>query len=450
MINYLNRVCLWGILVLLSNGCASVRAAREAQDPAKIPPGERTITAAEVGLTKGSVLQLDRALEIALTYHPSLVQAKQSLVSAEKQFADAVAGYLPTVSSSASYRKGTSNSEAGAETNKTDGSYSTSVSLSQLIYDFGKTPAAIRQSYENKLAAEANLRATYNNIAYNIRQAYYDLIKQEALVKVAEDTVHQFEVHLEQVKTLVDVGRRIKYDITKAEVDLGNARINLVNARNARLTARAVLNNALGLAEEPGYRAAEPTMEKFNQGFEKLIGVARKNHPELVAQLARERAAAASVDNAIASLFPSLSLGGSYSWSGSEFPLVWNWSLASSLGLTLFNGFRNTNAIDSAVASLRSTRAARAELEQRIYLDLRRAVAQLENARERLSIINLTVQQAEENLNLVNERYKIGKASSVELTDAQVSLSDARAQQVQARFDYQTAIALIKKTIGEK
>lgn len=436
------------IALLWLAGCSSINDARKAQDTTAIPPGERTVRAKEVGLAPNSTLTINRALEIALTYHPSIVQSKQSLVIAEKQYSDAVATYLPSVNANADYGIKTSNTTAGEETNKNSKSYSTGASLNQLIYDFGKTPAAMRQAYENKLAAEASLRSTQNNIYYNVRQAYYNLIKQQSLVKVDEETVNQFQVHLDQVKELVEVGRRIKYDITKSEVDLGNARITLVDARNALRTSRAVLNNSLGLAEDPQYQVEEPAGETLSYKFDELYQSALQNQPDLAAQIAKEKASSAAVDQSIANLFPSLSLGGNYNWNGNDLPLVWNWSLTGLLNGTLFNGFRNTNQIDEAVAALRSARAARALLEQQIYLNLSQAVAQMENDREKLEIATLVVQNAKENLTLVQEQYKIGKASSIELTDALVSLSNAQSQQVQAHFNYQIDVALIKKTVG--
>lgn len=433
--------CVLTAAVLLL-GCASVRAAREAQDPAFIPPGERTVTSAEAGLSKDFLLTLPRAVEIALAYHSSIIQSRQSLLTADKQFADARSSYMPNADTGVSYRK--SDSESGGNGN----SYSASVSLSQWIYDFGKTPAEVRQSYENKLAAEANLQSVSNNICYNVRQAYYNIIKQQSLVKVAEETVNQFVIHLEQTKVLAEVGKRIKYDITKSEVDLGNARISLINAVNDLRIARAVLNNAIGLAEAPEYTVEEPADETMEYKFDELYQIALQNQPELAALAARERATSAAVDQAIADLFPSLSMSGSYGLSGSAFPLSWSWSLGAALSQTIFNGFRNSSQIDKAVASLRSSRAARAGLEQQLYLDLSRAVTQLENAAQKLDIAALVVQKGKENSVLIQEQYKIGKASSVELADAMVSLTNAQVQELQARFDHQTAIALIKKTIG--
>jgi len=111
---------------------------------------------------------------------------------------------------------------------------------------------------------------------------------------------------------------------------------------------------------------------------------------------------------------------------------------------------RKTSQIDQAVAQLRSARARRAGQEQLIYLDLSQAVAEREDAKQRLELSTLVVQQAQENVDLVNERYKVGRASAVEVTDAQVALSQAQSDQVTARFDYLAAVAQVQRTIGEK
>src|SRR3990172_975539 len=81
---------------LLAGGCATMYRARKAQR-SEPPPGERTVTATEAGLSAGSTLTLDRAVAIALAYHPAMVQAQQGLVSAKKQTAIAASGYVPVI-----------------------------------------------------------------------------------------------------------------------------------------------------------------------------------------------------------------------------------------------------------------------------------------------------------------------------------------------------------------
>lgn len=440
-------VCL-AAAALATSGCTTVRRARDAQDAAKAPAGERTVRAAEVGFDTNTVLTLDRALEVALRYHPSIVRAQQALEAAEAQLRSAGAARKPSVDTGAGYTRRTSNTEASRGSSTSTDGYSASADLDLLIYDFGRTPADIRQAAERRLAAEQDWRAAKSDAAYAVRTAFYDLGKARELEQVAAEAVRQFEAHLEQVRAFAEVGQRIRYDVTKAEVDVGNARLSLIDARNSVATSRAALNQSLGLAEDPGYRAGGGAGGEVPGTTESLMAVARERHPELRALHAQARAASSAVDAAIADLYPALRLRGSYGWSGGALPLVWNWSAGLNATLSLLDGGRRTAQIDASVAALRSARARQAEREQQIYLELCRAFSVRDTARQRLELADLIEREARDSLNLVNERYRVGKASAVEVTDAQVAVSRAQADQVKARFDVYLATAQILHAIG--
>ena len=181
-----------------------------------------------------------------------------------------------------------------------------------------------------------------------------------------------------------------------------------------------------------------------------LMALARRQQPELQALKARERVANAAVDEAIADLYPSLTLQAQYGASGSQFPLTWNWFGALQSAVQLFSGRTKTARIDERVAGLRTARAQVADREQQLYQDLETALSELTSARERWTLSELILRQAQESLELVNEQYRIGRASSLEVTDAQVAVTRAKADQVQARFQYQTAMARIRLTVGEE
>ena len=430
-------------------GCATVRRARVAQDASRAPAGERTVRAAEIGLSSNSVLTLDNALRIALSCQASVVQASQALVAASAQFGEARAAYWPASDASAGYQRGTVNSPGTKASSKSSGSYSGSLDLSLLIYDFGKTPAVVRQAYERRLAAEESLRSAQNDTIFGVRSAFYDLCKQQELLQVADDAVRQFQAHLEQARAFADVGRRTRYDVTKAEVDLGNAQLDRINARNAVTAARATLNRSLGLAERPQYAVGQPPADDIAGDADQFMVVARARHPRLRALKAQERAASAAVDAAIADLYPTLGLQGQYAESGSHLPLTWNWSAGLRSVFQVFTGWLQTGKIDEAAAQLRAARAQVADQEQQIYLDLSQALNTLDGARQRQTLTELILRQAKESLDLVNERYKVGQASAVEVTDAEVAVTSARANQVTARFDYLTAVAQIKHAIGD-
>ncbi len=438
-------------LLCLGTGCATVRQAREVQKGEHSPPGERLLKASEVGLSSNSVLTLDGALGIALAYHPSLAQAEQQLVAATAQVFQARAAYWPQLGASAGAGRSSSNTEGQPATDRARNSFSGGLSLNLLVYDFGKTPARVRQAYARQIVAAEALRSARSDVAYTVRSAFYALVKAGELEQVSDDAVRQYQVHLDQVRAFQEVGRRTRYDRTKAEVDLGNARLNLIKARNDVSDARAALNRSLGLTEEPAYK---PHPESFTATVEadadSLMVRARQRHPALLSLRAQERAASAAVDEAIAALYPDLALQAGYKGAGSRFPLTWNWSSLLQSSVDLFTGRQQSWRIAEVTAQLRIARTQLVDREQQIYQDLRNALNQADSARQRLELTDLLVRQAQESLDLVDERYRLGAASAVDLTDAQVALTGARSEQVKAKYDHLTAAAQIRHAVGEE
>lgn len=446
----LQRIVLAAALLLAAAGCATVRRAREAQKTDRLPAGERTVRAADLGLSSNRTLALAETLQLALTNRPDIAIARQDLVAAEAALRQVAAGTRPSVEASAGYSTATANSEAGPRSSDRSDRYSADLSARLLLYDFGKTPARIRQAREDLVAAQERLRSAQNDAAFDVRTAFFNLTKSRQLVQVAEEAVRLNRERLDQAKAYAEVGRRTRYDVSKAEVDLGNSTLDLVAARGGLADARASLSKSLGLAEEPGYAIRdEPAVERTGR-LEEFAATMRKVHPDLLALNARVLAASAAVDEAVADLYPELALSARYGWSGGAFPLVWNWSAGANAVASLFSGGRKTAAIDATVARLRIARANAAAREQQLFLELSKAVSQLESATERRSLTDLLMRQAGDNLALVQERYRVGRASSLELTDAQVALTQARARAVQALADYQTAQAQIRHATGEE
>jgi outer membrane protein TolC len=446
-------------------GCAVLRDARLAQKSDQAPPGERTVTAAEAGIAPGTVLTLDQAIDTSLKFNPQMVQARQALKIAESQARDALAPYFPQISASASERTATSNTQAPTVTlptvpggkpktsapeytNDTTDSYSAGFTLDQLLFDFGRTHYAVRQANMKKIAAKERLRETENELAYQVKLAYYRLLKAQSLLQVATEAEAQSKLRLEQVTVLKEVGRGIGADVARAEVDLAQARLDQVNARSELETARAGLNQAMGLASDPDYTLADPSREEISGTLDELMAQARERDPEFQALAAEEKAASAAVDYSIADLFPRLSATGSYNWSGTDFPLVWNWNIGPALAAEIFSGFTRVNQIEQAAAQLRSARSRKAAREQEVYRQLQTELAGLSGAREQLLLADAEAQSARQNFELVSERQRIGRATALEFADARVSLTRARSDQALALFQYQSAVAGIRRAAG--
>jgi outer membrane protein TolC len=279
-----------------------------------------------------------------------------------------LAGYLPRISFAADYRweRG-----GGAGTQKPTGdtvghtnilqTTGGSVAISQLLFDFGKTDASAARAFSNFVAAQADLASAENEAVFGFKQAFFDVLKQEELVRVGEETVRQFEKRLEQVKGFVDAGSRQKYDLTKAQVDLGTAQLTLVKARTALVVAKALLNTSLGLASDPAYALDKPgAAGTWTLPFDDAVESARLYHPRLQSFLLRENAARAAIDAAIADFYPQITLQASFSWSGALTPMNWFSFLGPALNWLVFSGWDKTGALHGAVAALREAYASRA------------------------------------------------------------------------------------------
>lgn len=456
------RIGLVALVVALLPACAVIRDARLAQKSDQAPPGERTVTAEEAGIVSGSVLTIDQAVDASLKYNPQAVQARQALKVAESQARDALAPYFPQISASAAERTATNNTRLEDKTvktpagnvtykgasNDTTDSYSAGFSVDQLLFDFGRTHYSVRQAHFRKIAAEERLRETENELSYQARLAYYRLLKAQSLLAVAEEAEAQSKLHFEQVTVLKEVGRGISADVARAEVDLVQARLNLVNAKSELETARAGLNQAMGLASDPDYVLVDPPREEISGALEEFMAQARERDPELQALAAEEKAASAAVDYSIADLFPRLSASGSYNWSGTEFPLVWNWNIGPALAAEIFSGFTRVNQIEQATAQLRSARSRKAAREQELYGQLQTELAGLSGAREQLLLADAEARAAEQNFELVSEMQRVGRATALEFADARVSLTRSHSDQALALFQYQSAVAGIRRSAG--
>jgi len=429
-------------------GCETVKHARQAQESGDLLAGETTLQTDRSGLSQGKTLTLAALERIARDNHPSILQARQAVESARLQCKMTRSGRLPQISVSGAYNRTTQNSWGRSPHSDMRGSWSGSLGLDLLLYDFGRLDAEEKQAVEAIVAAEEQLREAELDVTYNVRTSFFERHRSDNLLRVALESVQQYTEHLEEARTMMEVGTRRKYDVTKAEVDLGNARLDVVTASNSLIVAHAQLNRALGLADNPDYRLDDARLPSATNNASALMYIARSNTPSLAVLRARERAASAYVDQTIAELYPEFSLGADADLSGRNFPFVWNFSWGLNLIQNIFDGHRKTARIDEAVTQLRIARSRVADAEQTLYLDLVSTIAQAESARKRSDIARLTQQQAIDNLAIVNEQYRVGISSAIERTDAQVMVTQAKSDVIRAYYDEQAAAARLALLTG--
>src|SRR3989441_627457 len=199
------------------------------------------------------VLTLEKAMELALSNHPSLRVASGTQAINEALVGQAQSGFYPQVQGTAGKTLRTTNSTTQfsgssvprSTSGKTTGFYQNSVTLNQLFYDFGTTRSQVDTAQFNLKAANSDAETTVQTVVVNVQQAYFNLQQTQRLVTVNEEAINQFQKHLDLAKGRFKAGVAPKIDVTTAEVDLSNAQLNLITARNNALVARVTLNNAI-------------------------------------------------------------------------------------------------------------------------------------------------------------------------------------------------------------
>ena len=119
-----------------------------------------------------------------------------------------------------------------------------------MLYDFGKTGNAYDAAKLGTRSSERDAERVAQEVALNVKQAYYALLQAEKLVEVAQKTVEQTESHLNQAQAFFRAGSKPRFDVTRAEVDVNNAKLSLINAKNSVRIRTIALNNAMGV--DPG------------------------------------------------------------------------------------------------------------------------------------------------------------------------------------------------------
>ena len=407
-------------------------------------------------ITAGETLTLQRAIDIALKNQPSILAGQSTVRANEATIGQARANYYPQLNASGSYSKiSPATSSTGTGTAGKYDQYSSSVGLSQTIFDFGKTPTQVRINSLNTESSRFDLDNTLNTVVFNVKQAFYNVLQAQRNRDVAGESVKQFQQHLDQAQGFYSVGTKSKIDVTKAEVDLSNARLNLIKAENQVRLSRVTLNSAMGIPDVPDYNLEDNLLyTKYGLSFEEALSKVYNQRPDLQSLIKKKEAAKSSIDLARKGYFPVLSGNANYAYSGTNssggtgFPLNNSWNYGVSISIPIFSGFDTKYKVAQAQANYDTISANEQSLRLDIYSQLQQAYLSLRQADESIVTSEVTVRQAKENVELATGRYQAGVGSPLEVTDALVSLNNAQVAYTQALTDYKNAQASIEKAIG--
>ncbi|HEX6068274.1 MAG TPA: TolC family protein [Longimicrobiaceae bacterium] len=327
--------------------------------------------------------------------------------------------------------------------------YTASLSGSQLLFSGGRAGAALNIARDFRAAAEAGLSQQEAQIQLQIRSAYYQALLAQEMATIAEAALEQAEAFYRQEQLRLRAGQASELEAMRAEVARDNLQPQVVQGRNAADLAALNLKRLVNLPLSQPLRLTTPLAVPAIQDSaavrpsDELVQAQRmaveavEHQVEIRRQQVRIARGAylpnVSLQTAYArQLYPS----GPFSFSD---PWATDWTVSLNMSLPLFSGFRRGADLHQARVQLEQSRLQLAQLEESVQLQYEQAYGEKRRALSAMQARQRTVDVAQRVYDLTVLRYDRGLATQLEVSDARLSLLQARTNLAQAIADFYTA-----------
>ncbi|HTP12142.1 MAG TPA: TolC family protein [Bacteroidota bacterium] len=336
--------------------------------------------------------------------------------------------------------------------------YNLRVTVQQPLFTGWKVQSAVDAADYSAQAAQQDYNQDKSSLVFNITSAYWNLSKAIELQKVVDENVEQVRAHVKDAQSWESQGQITKNDVLKVQVQLSEAQLRQIDARNGVQLARIALNNVLGIPLETGVRLTS-TLDHQPREFaplQELVKQALDKRSDAGAMKYRIKAGESGVSMATSNWFPQVYLTGNYYFNrpNQRFqPIIDQfkntWDLGVGVSFDIWNWGTTIHQTDQARAQLAQAQDGFAQLQDAITLDVTSTYLNLQRAKERITVARDGVQQAEENYRITNNKFKQGVSVNTDLLDAEVALLQAKTNYTQALTDYELAEAGLERAIGE-
>ena len=325
-------------------------------------------------------------------------------------------------------------------------------SVSQLITDFGHTTNLVSSANLAAKAEDQNAIATGEQIRLAVDQAFYGALQAHSVTQVAEQTVNARQTVADQVDALFRNNLKSQLDLSFANVNLSQAKLLMLDARDNENSALAALSAVLGYSTVQNFQLVDDTTAFLSPpgNVDDLISQAFNKRPDLLALDFQYESAKKYQKAQRDSLFPTIRAAGAVGDTPVRNDVLSSWygAVGVNVEIPVFNGFLYNARAREASLRAQAVQEQVADLRNRISRDVRTTWLNATTAFNRLSVTQQLLDQSNLALDLAGTRYKLGLGSIVELSQAQLQQTQAEISNVQAGYGYRLALADLRYETG--
>jgi outer membrane protein len=405
------------------------------------------------------MLTLQQAETIALKNHPQVFAAQYNALASEQGIRAEKSRYYPLAIGNVTGVDADRDTRIGAgflQASRLFSREAQGITVDQLITDSGRTPNLVASSRFYARAQNENTQATRYDVLLVVNHAYFEVLRAQALLRVAKQTVAERQVVQDQVNLMVQNKLRSGLDLSFANVNLAQSKLLQIQTQNNLDAAQAQLTRAMGLENRQAYALTEvPQPPPPPATSAPLVAAAMANRPELIG-LRFQQQSAYKYQRAERDLsFPTVMAEGDAGY----IPEIAQLTLpriipdhyeaaAINVQIPIFNGHLFAARREAALMRARQTDENLRDMQERIARDVRLAYYDAVTGYQRIGVAAQLLNQAKLALALAQGRYNLQLSSIVALTQAQLSETAAEVQAVNAKYDFENETAVLQYQTG--
>jgi outer membrane protein TolC len=417
-----------------------------------------------------TVFSLEESIQLAFKESPTLKVARESILMAELKKKQTQTGFLPKLSTQYSYTYidqvqtitlpaqdfGLFQTVESTLTVGSQNNYAFNITLDQPIF----TGLALTRTYElaglGLDVSKIKFEQEKISLAYKVKEAYWNILKSRKIREVVQQAVLQISDHVRVAKEFYEVGLIPLNDLLKSEVQLADAKQNLIRAENGILLARANFNTFLRISLERETEVQDIfVFQPFPNNLETCQAEALQKRPEIKEIETQIEMARKNIQLVQSEYYPQVALQGRYikqgdtsSVSGSPYVKSDNWDVTAVMKWNFWDWGRTRYLVQEKTLQGEQVKENFTQVKDLIRLEVKEAFLSLREAEKNITLAEKSIQQAEENFRISEVRYREQATTSLEVLDAQTLLTQAKNNNYQALYAYNLAQSRLQRAMG--
>ena len=452
--NRLKNAVVYG-LALLATG--QVVCAGETTPPKQNSTTKGT-TAKTVQSTLPNKMTLDDCVYLALKQNPQILESIQQIQLTQGQVITVTAQAIPHLGVASNYSQIDQN--YALPMGMQEKSWQVAFQATQLIYSGGQVGAAIKAAKLTTSNSFYSLRNTVDQVIATVRTQFYDVLLDRALVEVQEESVRLLESQLKDQQSRYEAGTVPSFNVLQAQVQLSNQIPVLIKAKNTYLISQLNISKTLGVPYDtwhPGKSSINAagvlTYQERPVNKDESILFAKEHRSSLKIQRQNILIQLQGIKIALAGYQPQISANAGWEFHNTPVTnqldqVVNGWFFGATGNWAIFDGLATYGNVKQAKAQLETAKVSYDDGVLQVELEVQQALANLQEAKETFMSQTKNVEQALEALRLSQERLNAGAGTQLDVLNAQVQLTQARTNKLQALRDYDVALAQLDYVTG--